>query len=274
MKRITFLALILSGISFFSSCKKDNTVQYTYADNSAPQISLPSDATGFFWASSVKTSSDYNLYQYSGACTEVPTSKLLNIPNNANSQPMSIGRVLFEITKPSFRLNYASYDGHTLPAVSSGGCVSIIYNEAGPSDSIHFGTFSNWAFSSYLADSVQDTIATSLTDNIPFPTITDISSTETVSTQTAYTLFAAGAVTGDSVMFIIKGPKNTIHATQGANAGSCSFTATQMASLGTTGGNKYGLLQIVPYRMASQTVKGYKFYVLKEACLSKYVVLN
>jgi hypothetical protein len=81
-------------------------------------------------------------------------------------------------------------------------------------------------------------------------------------------------VSGDSVIFSITGPNTTVSHTLGANASSYTFAAYEMASLGTTSGNKNGLLRIAPYNFNLQIINGDTCYFAKETCLSKYVVLQ
>jgi len=277
MKHLILISSLLSVIGIFSSCKKNNPT-YTIAGNYAPAVSVPADGFGVFYETKVITSEDYNLPINTGGCMGRSETKMYTI-SNINNQQMSIGTVGFDLAMDSLNIGYVSYGGKNIP-VGGGGC-ALFYqlSNAGPSDTIVFSNFTSWAGSLYAVSSSYpfnniDSVSYSFTDNLAFPTIGDITTSGTVSTQSGYTLSSYGATSGDSVIFLITGPKATIRATLGPNATSCTFTAAQMASLGTTGGNKYGLLQIVPFSFAPQIVNGNKYYILKETCLSKYVVLD
>jgi hypothetical protein len=268
------LIVVLFCVVLFSSCKKENSA-VALPDNVAPGINLPTDGSGYFSAVKVITSENYN-HTLANPCLGSETKATL--PNKGASQQLTVGSAGFYFVNHAlWETGNASYDGHALP-YSVGGCVipeGIVSFNAGPSDTIVFGNYTAWNFTIVQSyDSLRDTLSASFTDNFSFPTITDIASIGTVSIHNSYTLSAIGNVSGDSVIFVIAGPKGSISSTMGPNSTSCTFTAAQMATLGTTNNDKFGLLQIVPYRLRSQTIDGCKCYLLKEACLSKYVVLQ
>lgn len=283
-----FKSLLLSAFYFiivFPSCKKEHGSTPALTANNAPYVNVPQDGSGYFSEIKVITSDDYNL-PLPGGCIPGNT-KVLTIANKNNSQQLTVGKVIFSFYDYSFwDEGNASYNGHSM-AYAPSGCVIPEGTAAfvsGPSDTVDFGNFTTWAFKVYQSpdsfiqgftfDSLDPSITASFTDNFSFPEITDIANNGTVSTKGSYTLSAYGNVTGDSVLFVITGPDTTISAVQGPNAGSYTFTNAQMASLGTTNGNRTALLQIVPYCVRPQMVSGFKCYILKEACLSKYVVLE
>lgn len=271
--RLTLIAALVCIISL-PSCKKDNSSSLI-ADNVAPYINLPADGSGYFSVVKVITSEDYN-QTLANPCTD--SKRMATIPNKGNNQQLTVGSAGFYFDNHAvWATGNASYDGHTMP-YSSSGCVipiGIVSFYAGPSDTVVFGNYTAWSFNVVQSyDSLQDTLSASFTDNFSFPTISDIATIGTVSVHNNYTLSAVGPVSGDSVLFVIKGPNGTITNTLGPNSATCTFTANQMATLGTTNNNRFGLLQIVPYRLRSQMIGGYKYYLLKEACLSKYVILQ
>jgi hypothetical protein len=275
MKHLVLISCILAIIGIFSSCKKDTTT-YSIAGNNAPAIGIPADGSGMFFENKVITSEDYNLPVTTGGCIGKPLTKIYTI-SNTNNRQMAVGTVGFQLTKAYWNSVNVSYNGNNIPMPNTGCIANMWYSVAGPSDTIVFSNFTLWAGSidSFSSQgTITDTISYSFTDNLLFPNISDIITSGTVSTHAGYTLSAYGAVSGDSVIFLITGPKATISATLGANATSYTFTPARMASVGTTGGHKYGLLQIVPFSLTPQTINGNKYYVLKETCLSKYVILD
>ena len=258
-----FLMLIVS------SCKKDTSTGTNPPNNAAP-------ATWFAWntynftSARVITSEDYNETKYN--CDG--GHQFLSIPNTKiNSQQFTVGCASALINIPQYAMADLSNVRVSCNSYSlrySGGCVIPVPTPmtTGYSDSITFGPLSTWTRYS------GDTLLWSYTDAGNVPAIADILSGETVSTTGSYTLAAMGNVSGDSVIFSITGPLAQISHTLGSNAGSYTFTAAEMASLGTTKGSKSGLLQIAPYNFHLQTIDSLPCYFIKETCLSKYVILQ
>jgi hypothetical protein len=115
--------------------------------------------------------------------------------------------------------------------------------------------------------------AFSYTDVSSFPTVDDINATAEVSTASSFTLSASSYVYGDSVLFVVTGPNGRLLKTGGSNTRSYTFTAADMATVGTTSGAT-GLLQIAPYRLNRQLIGGKNYYFIKETCVNKFVTFK
>ena len=271
MKNITpVFAVFVFLILTVTSCKKDTSQNnVNLPANAAPAPSFASNAVNFT-AARVITSENYNETQYN--CEG--TKKILNITNTkGNGQQFTVGCA-------SALIGSTQYDQANFSQVSllcnadalhySGGCAIPVPTpfSTGYSDTIIFGNINTWAL--YHGDTLQWSYA----DSANVPAIADIMSGETISTTGSYNLAAPGNVSGDSVIFTITGPLSQVSHVLGPNATSCSFTSAEMASLGTTGGIKSGLLQIAPYNFSVRSMNGVHCYFIKETCLSKYVVLQ
>jgi hypothetical protein len=272
---ISGLSVAFILVIIVSACKKDTSpvqVAVALATNSAPNLSFAFDTFNYFVSVQVITSENYNETQFS--C--VGTKKTLTIPNtNGSGHQFTVGCANAFIGSPLYseanvfnsNVYCNSYRLHVF-----GGCVLPFPTPlaTGYSDTIAIGPISNWtSYNPGNSDSVWN-----FADNTILPSIADIVSGDSVFTKASYTLSALGNVTGDSVIFVITGPLASVSHVLGPNASSCTFTGVEMASLGTTGSNKSGLLQIAPYKFHVQNISGAQCYFAKETCLSKYVILQ
>ena len=253
-----------------TSCKKDTSQSnVNLPANAAPATSFAWNAINFT-AARVITSENYNETQYN--CEG--TKNVFSISNTkGNGQQFTVGCAGGLIGSTQYaQANFSEVRLLcNLDALHySGGCVIPVPTpfSTGYSDTIIFGSTNTWAL--YHGDTLQ----WSYSDSANVPAIADIVSGEAISTTGSYSLTALGNVSGDSVIFSITGPLSQVSHVLGANATSCSFTSAEMASLGTTGGVKSGLLQIAPYNFSTRAMNGVHCYFIKETCLSKYVVLQ
>ena len=240
--------------------------------NSAPYVYDLFDTVSYFVSATVTTSENYN--EQTGSC--IGQTKMMTIQNTkGNGQAFTLGCAYAAIVPPIYAspvsqtgLKCNSYRLGFAPV----GCV-LMYPTimtSGYSNTITFGPVSTWTC---YGGANSDSMVWTYTDAGSVPAINDILSSGSVSTAGSYPMSALGSVSGDSVIFRIIGPNAQISHILGPNTASYTFSAAEMASLGTTGGNKSGLLQICPYRMHLQIINGAKCYFIKETCMSKYVIL-
>ena len=247
MKKTTLVfAISLACLSTFTACNK-STPTPTAPSSSAPSVSTPSNADGVL------------------AAVQVITTQTVGgfiVPINIGTAAAWFG------SASSYQdAGNVTTDGNALTKSSN----AYIFQPttANPSG-LSFTSSTAWVVTGNTANSIA---AINYTDNSSFPSITDISTSGTVSTSGSYTLSATSAVSGDSVIFVIAGPNGHVTHTGGPNASSYTFTASEMASVGTSSNNT-GLLQIAPYRVNHQTINSKSYYFVKEACVSKFVNLN
>ena len=250
MKKTTLLfAAGFAFLSTFTSCSKSTTTTTpTAPSSSAPNVNTPSNADGALAAVQVITTQ---------------TVAGITIPINIGTAAAWFG------TASAYQdAGNVSIDGNALTKSSN----AYVFQPTSSSPSgLSFNYSTAWVVSGNAANSIA---AINYSDNSSFPSIADINTTGTVSTSGSYTMSATSSVTNcDSVIFVITGPNAHVTHTAGPNTSSYTFTAAEMASLGTTSNNT-GLLQIAPYRVNHQTINSKSYYFVKEACVSKFVNLN
>jgi hypothetical protein len=264
MNRINLiLALLFIFLNSLLSCKKDtntgHNIYYT-TPNSAPNINPPGLAINVCTVSTVTTFNNFNFNDIYAACgTQNYVDLYLN--SNANYQSITYGFV----TAYASGLSTTGIDFNG-DSMSGFYCAQNAYL-LGPAAFINLTSPAIWLYRS------QGHTLT-YTDTTSPPTVSAILSSDTISISSDFILQTSSPVSGDSVIFYIQGSKNSISKTLGSNTTSCAFTSSEVASLGKTTSAYPGLLQIAPYRIHSTFLNGINFYFIKEACFSKYVVLN
>lgn len=272
MKALLFnLTICLLALSSLNACKKadDSTVQKPM--NNAPMATTPADAYGLFSAQRVITKEDF--YTNYNVCSGgVGTDQV--IKNNSYGTTAITGTASALCMAQANGLAGIQCNDSSLHVL---GCAFASYSlnayvfVPSPSDpgGIPFQGQAYWQ----INDSAIATPNYSFADSTIFPAIDDIYTTGDVATNSSFTLLATGPVTGDSVIFIIVGPKGSLRKVAGPNSAAQIFSAAEMATVGTTTGLT-GLLQIAPYRQIQKSINGKTLYFIKETCLSKYVNLK
>lgn len=244
MRKNYVTAICLAGLSILASCSKTET---TTPSSNAPSVSYPTDANGAMAAVKVITTQTVAGYVV----------------------PIEIGTAVAWFGSASnFKdAGTVTCDGNTLSKSNN----AYVYTPSQTSpEGLSFSSSTAWAASGNSSNNIN---SFSYTDVSNFPYISDISGGDDVLTTGSFTLSASSYVSGDSVIFVVSGPKKTITAIEHGAVSSHTFSAAEMASVGTTGG-KTGLVQIAPYRVNGQTINGKKYYFVKEACVSKFVNLK
>lgn len=245
-KTYLILGLCFAGISILSSCSKLSTATGTPSSN-APSVNTPSDADGALASVQVITTQ---------------TVAGFTVPINIGTAAAWFG------SASSFK------DAGNVSCASNALTKSNNAYVFTPSQTSPEGiTFSNNVTWDVTGNSGNGIAAFNYSDNSSFPSISDISNAGTVSSAGSFTLSATSAVYGDSVIFVVTGSRGHVMYTAAPNTGSHTFSASEMASVGTTGTNG-GLLQIAPYRINHQTINGKSYYFVKETCVSKFVTIN
>lgn len=99
-----------------------------------------------------------------------------------------------------------------------------------------------------------------------FPTISAISSSETVSKSSDYTLAVNSITDSDSVIFVLG---NLTHIAA-ANTKSHTFTVNDMSNLSTGS----SVATVAPYNYLARTEGGKKVYYINESVVSKVITIN
>jgi hypothetical protein len=98
------------------------------------------------------------------------------------------------------------------------------------------------------------------------PTVSTVTSSETVVRSSGHTVACASVSGADSVIFLVGGVAKTLP----GNATSCSFTASELSTLG-AGAN---LVQIGAYRSTSEVIDGKRIHFGKETVRTKSVTIQ
>lgn len=96
---------------------------------------------------------------------------------------------------------------------------------------------------------------------IPFPMVSEITSSETVTKANGYTLTVNTVTGADSVLFLVGGINKTIP----GNATSCTFSASELSSLA----DGITVVQVAAYVSTNETLSGKVIYYGNETVQSK-----
>jgi hypothetical protein len=247
-KKVLIVAAFVATLATVSSCKKTTTTP-TPPNNAAPTVTAPSDADGAF--------------------------VLVNtITYNITTAPI-IGTIISKIELGTA----AAWLGAPNAFVDAGAIKcqdSLLTKQANnayvfvPNSLTGINKSSNTKWDVAGAGSVT---GFSFTHSASFPSVDSIENAVDVNTANDFTLSSKGFVSNsDSVIFVVSGPNGSVQKIKPSNTKSCTFTASEMSTVGT--GNNSGLLQIAPYRLTSSTLNGKKYYFVKETCVSKFVNLK
>ena len=101
-----------------------------------------------------------------------------------------------------------------------------------------------------------------------FPFVDSVSAAGEVSIASELNLHAASAViNADSIIYVVAGPDATLMKTVAGGVNSYTFSAADMATVGTG----TGYLEVVPYNIEKQTISGKAYYYINESASTKMV---
>lgn len=243
MKKITTILILFVVVASVSSCKK--TTSNPTPSSSAPSVTPPSDADGAFAAVISKS-----------------VTKVAGI-----SVPLEIGTAVAWFGKAN-----AFVDGGNVTCNASALTKNSNAYVFVPSTSTPSGLDFSSSTTAWTGSGAGSIAAFSYNDVSTFPYVDDISSSTEVSVGSNYTLTSTSSTSGDSVIFNISGPKGNILKTKVGGTTSCTYTAAELATLGT--GDNSGVIQIAPYRVNGQVINGKQYYFVKETCVTKFINLK
>lgn len=258
-RTLTLAALIMAYLTVLTSCNKDSggnlgLSPYTgLSPNDPPPIAVPADGAGSFTIATVTTESNfYHGYIDCGILVNV-----VKYPNpDSGYRNFTYGIVSAQFPADGLLLFGNDTLEYLTSSCGNGSYISL------PSPSLSGTPPTAWTINGQLS-----------TDTLLPPVVSPIASADTVQTTGSYTLRCNGPVFGDGIVFAISGSKGTLITALGPGLNAYTFSAAQMATLGATNGANPGLVQIASYRMYNKYIGGKKYYFVKEASFSKYVVL-
>jgi hypothetical protein len=109
-----------------------------------------------------------------------------------------------------------------------------------------------------------------LSNNDDFSVVSEISSAVTFDASSDYTLSASSVSGADSVYYGIYGPDGSVYKILSGSTNSCSFTAAEIAGLGT--GSAY--LQVVGLNYEGTTVSSRDYYLINETVRTKTATIE
>ncbi|MDB4534079.1 hypothetical protein N9242_04335, partial [Vicingaceae bacterium] len=101
---------------------------------------------------------------------------------------------------------------------------------------------------------------------IGFPTVSEITSSATVTKSTGYTVTVNNVSGADSVLFLVGGIDKTIS----GNATSCTFSSSELSSLA----NGTAAVQVAAYISTNETIGGKVIYYGNETVQSKTITVQ
>lgn len=99
-----------------------------------------------------------------------------------------------------------------------------------------------------------------------FPTVSEVTSSATITKASGYTLTVNTVTNADSVLFLIGGVSKTL----AGNATSCTFSASELSSLN----NGSTVVQVAAYKFANETLGGKNIYYGNETVQSKTATIQ
>lgn len=241
------LLLLLAGAVTLSSCKKDEdeepTPDPTPSTSSVPTTPVFSNADGALWAVNSITITTMPIVG------EVDTEIGIAVGAFANEgnfdDLVNVGTVKVDDQSLTRNTNnsYTLTPGLTNPS------------------GIEYGNIVDWEVTGG-----GDFGAFTYSSNIAWPTLTPITSGETVSKSAGYTLTVNSVSNADSVLFLVGSVVKTIP----GNATSCTFSADELSGLS----NGTSVATVAPYASTPQTLGGKTIYVGKEAVRTRTITIT
>ncbi len=250
MKNTSFLIATCVATSLLWSCAKTNPAPTT-PTATTPTVATPTDAFGAFVA--VKTLTEQNVPFVGIQTIEIGTA-VGGFYSAANSGTWVDGGSL-------------SVDDSILTKQTN----NTYFYQMGQSNptGLNFSYYTKWTIGGNTSNSIP---AFTYSHNTNMPSLGSLTSAKEINTASDYTVETSTTSNSDSVIFIISGPNASIQKVKAGGTRSCLFTAAELGTLGK--GDNSGLVQIAPYRIASTTQSGKKYYFIKETVLSTFVTLK
>lgn len=263
MKRIKTITLTLFITSIlFVSCKKDTTAPAnTSPVPSAPTPSFGGDVKGALV--SLRTSFSYDPNKFASLPITVPVVDLEAESGVAVfSNDLSTGNYL--------DAGAVSVNTNNLPKLSNNSYTKLAFDFVNSSFSLDFDGGSQWS-----VEGKGDVPAISYNHTQTFPNYTGRASMpETASTTSNLTVSLSGISNADSVYVLLVANNKEVLKRVGSSTSSVTFTAAEIQSVGTTGGNATAYLEVCPFRYTIQTISTKQYAFIKEYAVVKNVTIN
>jgi len=263
MRRTTKLSMaILLASTLFISCKKDNSSVTPTASPvpSAPTPSFGSDVDGALVSLRINFSYDPN--KFASLPISVPVVDL-----EAESAVAVFGNLG---TGAYSNAGTVSVNSNSLEKLSNNSYTKLAFDYTSADFSLDFSGGSSWS-----VGGSSDVTAFTYDHTQTFPNYSGRASMpETATTTSALTVSLSGVSNADSVYVLLAGNGKQVLKHLGSSASSTTFTAAEVASIGTTDGKATAFLEVCPWRylIVSKNSKDYAF--VKEYAVVKNVTIN
>lgn len=263
MKRLTKITLTLMiAAAFATSCKKaSNNLGNTSPVPSPPTPTFSGDVKGGLV--SVRVNFSYDPNKFASLPVTVPVVELdAESAVAVFSNDFSSGTFL--------NAGNVNVNSDALERLSNNSYTKLAFDYTSGDFSLGFDGGSNWN----VAGS-GDVAAFSYNHTQSFPNYSGRSSMpETASTSSSLTVSLSGVSNADSVYVLLAAGDKSILKHVGGSASSVTFTAAEVASVGTTGGKATGLLEVCPWRYIIQTFNSKQYAFVKEHAVVKNITIN
>ena len=249
----TSLAVLMLGISLFSSCKKDEeSSPAPTPTNTTPTVNTTPNITGAegvlvgVQTKMIQTVAGISIPYYTG-------SGVASFWTSAGSY-LDAGAITLNtnsLTKNSSNAYYFT------PGASSPTGIDFSSNSYN----------CDWVVAGNSGNGIP---AINRTITMGFPDLDSIQSSSTISLGSSFTLQCPSVSNADSVMFFVAGQNATLMYIGAPGTNSHTFSSSEMSTLGTG----TGILEIVPYRYEMHVESGKNIFYVNETAVVKTVTFN
>lgn len=266
MKRLTHITFaILLASTLLVSCKKTTTNNPTTTTSPVPTAPTPTfggDVKGALV--SLRISFDYDPNKFATFPITVPVVEI--------ESESAVAFFSNDLSSGSFlNAGSVSVNSNALEKLSNNSYTKLAFDYTSGDFTLGYSTSSNWS-----VGGSSDVGAFTYDHTQAFPDFSGKSSMpETASTTSALTVNLSGKVSNaDSVYVFLGGNGKSIIKHLGASASSATFTAAEVASIGTTDSKPTAILEVIPWRyiIVNKNSKDYAF--VKEQAVVKYITIN
>jgi len=246
MKAKKLLVLLIIGITLFSCAKDDDTPAPTVTPTPTPTPAPTGNASG---------NAQPNFIGADATMWAVNSVTVTTVANNTITTTIGIGvGVFLDGSSNSVDVGTVQLNSNTLTLNPNNSYV-FVPGVSMPTG-IGFSGGVNW---SVAGGNGFPAITKNLT--LSFPTVSEITSSATVTKANGYTLTVNTVTGADSVLFLVGGIDKTI----AGNATSCTFSANELSGLA----NGVTAVQVAAYTSTSETLSGKLIYYGNETVQSK-----
>lgn len=251
MNKKTLFAFVLTAALAFSCSKDESAPEPTTSPTTTPTPTPTGNTTG---------NAQPN---FAGADASLWAVKSLSVTNITGLPPITttigLGVAAFNNGTSLVAAGTVKLNTNTL-TLNSNNSYSYTIGASNPTG-IDFSSGVNWDVSGANGFGAFTKSVT-----LGFPTVSEVTSSATITKASGYTLTVSTVTNADSVLFLIGGVSKTL----AGNATSCSFSASELSSLN----NGSTVVQVAAYKFANETLGGKNIYYGNETVQSKTATIQ